>query len=296
MKKGFILNLLMLLFPLFVEGKNNVYDTPMADLHQFFGNANTTYVVRYKHVFRDTQVIPSNSVLKFDGGSLTGPIRFNSTMLKGSVNLKGSRISGNISNKEFDASWFCAMDGIEDDAQNINEMIAVCGNVYFPKGTYRLISRYDPSGVLKGGYRDAVNSHIGINRSNVVLRGDQGAEFLTNKVLGTITIFTTPKYIENSIHDIEIRNLGFRVANDGVNFHEFFHVIKVIGVRGLKIVNCTFDDYWGDAIYLAHYGDTPKTGERSRNQNVEILYNTITGEPTIITEMASPLLMGRMLL
>jgi hypothetical protein len=55
------------------------------------------------------------------------------------------------------------------------------------------------------------------------------------------------------------------------------HTIKLIGVNGITINNCTFNDFWGDAICLSHYGDTPETGERTRNQNIKILNNTIIG-------------------
>lgn len=264
-------------FSISTEAKRVIYDQPSSELHDILLNEKTTYIIRFPHSFTDTLIVPPKSVLQFEGGSLEGPIFFQETNLKGDVNIKGSHICGDIVNKSFNASWLCAMDGKTDDAQSINEIIDVCERVFFPKGKYRLISHYDPSKYLGGEYRARVKTHIGINKSNVILRGEEGAEFVTNELLGTIVIFSPPYQIDNSVHDIEISNLSFRVENDGKIFHEFFHVIKVIGVNGLVIKDCRFNDYWGDAIYLSHYLDTPQTGERSCNQNIKILNNQITG-------------------
>ena len=262
-------------FSVSAEAKRVIFDDPSSELKKLFRNDKTTYIIRYPHSFTDTLVVPPRSVLIFKGGSLEGPILFQKTTLKGDVNIKGSHICGTILNKEFNASWLCAMDGKRDDARNINEMIDVCRRVYFPKGKYRLISHYDPSKYLDGEYRARVKTHIGINKPNI--RGEDGAELVTKEPLGTIVIFSPPYQIEKSVHDIEIKNLCFRVENDGKNFHEYFHVIKVIGVNGLVIKNCCFNDYWGDAIYLSHYLDSPQTGERTCNQNIKILNNQITG-------------------
>ena len=100
---------------------------------------------------------------------------------------------------------------------------------------------------------------------------------VTEQPLGTICIFSQPKQIENSVSNIVIKKIDFEVHNDGTNFHEFLHTIKTIGVNGLLIEGCSFHDFWGDAICLSHYGDSPTTGERTRNQNVKILSNYIEG-------------------
>ena len=251
-----------------------VYDSSKEDIISLFQKSGVCYVISYPHVFNDTLTIPVNCELQFEGGSLSGPIVFNRTALSGKVNLKGSSLSGRVSNKQFDASWLCSMDGVTDDAKCINEMIEVCGHVFFPRGTYRLKSAYNQ---ISKKYKKAVKSHIGIRRSNVVLEGERGAQFLTTDSLGTICLFSKPNKIDKSIKNIEIRNINFTVKNDGKHFHEFLHTIKIIGVNGLTIENCTFNDFWGDAICLSHYGDNPKTGERTRNQNVKILNNTILG-------------------
>lgn len=270
-----ILVCLLLSLSSVVNGANVIYDTVESNIATVFKGGTATYVIRYSHQFTDTLLVSQNSVIRFEGGSLSGPIVFDNTELSGLVNLKGSSIKGTIRNETFDASWLCAMDGVTDDAKCINEMIEVCGHVYFPRGTYRLKSAYNQ---ISKKYQKAVKSHIGIRRSNVVLEGEKGTLFLTTDSLGTLCLFSKPNQIDKSIRNIEIRNINFTVKNDGKHFHEFLHTIKTIGVNGLTIENCTFNDFWGDAICLSHYGDNPKTGERTRNQNVKILNNTILGD------------------
>lgn len=255
-----------------------IYDALGVNVQELFHESGTKYVIRYQHVFSDSLRLPPDCELCFEGGSLTGQIIMNRTTLSGKVNLKGSSLSGSVSNKQFDASWLCAMDGVTDDAKRINEMIEVCGHVYFPRGTYRLKSAYDPMGKIGKRHHRSIKSHIGIRHSNVVLEGEKGTQLLTTDSLGTICLFSKPNQIDKSISNIEIRNITFTVRNDGKHFHEFLHTIKTIGVNGLTIENCIFNDFWGDAICLSHYGDNPKTGERTRNQNVKILGNIINGD------------------
>lgn len=253
------------------------HDAPNVDLQQLFKVAHANYIISNHHHFKDTLRLPEKCKLLFDGGSLSGPIIFNETELKGKVNLKGSSLMGHVRNKKFNASWLCNMDGETDDASNINDMIQVCGHVFFPSGDYRLISVYNPEGKVAKKLHRSVKTHIGICRDNVTLEGEDNARFVTKDSLGTICIFSKPYDLENSVCNIIIKGLTFKVENDGKHFYEFFHTIKTIGVNGLVIGNCTFDDFWGDAICLSHYGDNSKTGERTRNLNVRIENNTIAG-------------------
>lgn len=255
-----------------------IYDIKDGNINTLFKNEKTKYVINFHYVFEDTLRLPDGCELFFEGGSLSGPIVLNNTKLSGRVNLKGSSLCGSISNSQFDASWLCMMDGVKDDAKSINEMIEVCGKVFLPKGTYRLVSRYNPAGKVPRKLHKSIKSHIGIHKSNVELIGEEGTKFVTDDSLGTICLFSKPNQISKSIQNIKIKNITFNVHNDGVIFHEFLHTIKTIGVNGFEIENCTFNDFWGDAISLSHYGDNPKTGERTLNQNVKILGNTINGD------------------
>lgn len=254
-----------------------IIDYEAKSIHALLKNGMATYVIRNFHQFKDTLYIPQGCNMVFEGGGLSGPIVFDNTKLGGQVNLRGSSISGNIRNKTFNASWLCAMDGITDDAPRINEMIDVCGNVFFPKGSYRLISAFNPEGKLPKELHSSVNGHIAINKSNVTLEGETGTTFITDEPLITLSVFSQPNDIVHSISNVKIQNITFEVHNDGKNFHEFMHTIKMMGVNGITIRNCTFNDFWGDGICLSHYGDNPQTGERTRNQNVKILNNQIIG-------------------
>lgn len=276
MQNNLICLILFVALSLNVNSKT-IKDIDSGSLRSLFKQSSTTYVIRYKHVFQDTIIIPANCVIIFEGGHLSGPIIFNNTMLRGDVCLKGSSIRGSVKNNVFNASWICNIDGKTDDANIINEIIRVCGNIFFPKGRYCLISEYAPSGYVPDLVLPSIKTHIGINRSNVTLRGEDGTLFESVGPLGTLCVFSQPNQIHKSISNINIENIMFKVYNDGENFYEFMHTIKLIGVKGMIIRNCKFNDFWGDAICLSHYGDNPKTGERTRNQNVKILNNTIVG-------------------
>ena len=275
MKKHIIL--FISLFIVYHTDAKTIIDSEAKNIHALLKNSRAKYVIRNFHQFKDTLYIPQGCYMFFEGGSLSGPIVFDDTKLGGQVNLRGSSISGSIRNKTFDASWLCYMDGITDDAPRINEMIELCGNVFFPKGSYRLISAFNPEGKLPKELHSSVNGHIAINKSNVTLEGETGTTFITDEPLITLSVFSQPNDIVHSISNVKIQNITFEVHNDGKNFHEFMHTIKVIGINGLLIEGCTFKDFWGDAICLSHYGDTPGTGERTRNQNVKILNSTIVG-------------------
>lgn len=274
----FKLILFTFLLCIYMPLNGKVYQDGKDDILEYlFSKKDAKYILRYNHVFKDTLIIPHNSELFFSGGSLSGPIVFNNSKLSGDVNLKGSSITGTINNKTFDASWLCSMDGKTDDAPCINEIIHVCGNVYFPKGEYRLISTFDATGKVSDDLFPDVKAHIGIYKSNVTLTGERGAIFITDEPTGIICAFTQPYKIGHSIKNIVIDNITFNVNNDGQRFYDLTHTIKLIGANGVVIKNCIFNDFWGDAICLSHYGDNPKTGERTRNTNIKILNNTIIG-------------------
>lgn len=269
---------LLLTFVCFVPARASIiYDQSGGDLRSLMTTERCKYVIRHHHVFEDTLKIPNGSELRFEGGSLKGPIVFQDNKISGAAHFQGSSVSGTIRNKVVDASWFCEMDGKTDDAPIINQLIEACDNIFFPNGVYRLISSYNPTGKVDSKYHQSINCHLGISKSNIVLKGEDGTEFITDEPIGMICIFSKPNQIALSIGNIEINKIQFSVNNDGVHFNEFLHTIKVIGVNGLLIEYCYFNDFWGDAICLSHYGDNPQTGERTRNQNVKILNNTIVG-------------------
>ncbi len=267
MKKYKILTMLLgLMSAVSMGAVPTYYDSARGDLHQLFKKGCGKYVLRHEHQFQKPLYVPYGCELKFEGGRLAGPVVFNAARLSGNVNLKGSHISGTLKNSIFDASWLCAMDGKTDDASSINEMISVSRRVFFPKGVYRLVSPYRKE-----------NFHIGIRQDNVTLTGEEGTVFLTKEKLGIVCVFTRPNDIANSVRNVSIKGITFRTVNDGSVFLEWTHAVQVKGVNGFTMEGCRIEDFWGDGFCLNHYGDTPETGERSRNQNVRIVNNTIIG-------------------
>lgn len=246
------------------------------DLEQLLARSKRMVIIRKAYSSDKVIQVPEGRVLHFErGGSICADLVFNKTLLSGDVRLQGSHVSGSIRNTSMNAGWLCRMDGESDDAGPINEMISICDTVFFPKGTYLLKSIYSPPAAMEK--RSSIRCHVGVNRSNVSLIGEKGTVWSVPDVAGTICVFSAPGDIPNSIRNITIRNIEFKVANDGKTFHEWTHSLHCIGVNGLVIQGCRFNDFWGDAICLGHYGDTPETGELARNSNIKIVDNVITG-------------------
>ena len=258
--------------------KSTIYDKQNQAITALFNKKKCKYVIRYNHIFHDTITIPTGCELLFEGGTLNGPIVFDNTLLKGDVKLHGSSLCGKVKNTWFESSWLCYMDDKHDDAKNINQMIDVCGKIHFQKGTYLLLSKY-----VAPRFEDVlddwqVDTHIGIATSNVHLVGiSDSIVFHTYQKSGILCIYTPPLQIEKTIRNIKIENITFQTDNNGKDFFQLKHAIKVEGVNGLIIKNCRILDFWSDAICLHSFGDTQSTGERTRNMNVIIKDNYIKG-------------------
>lgn len=273
-----ILVLYLLLMPSSIYAKRIIYDEPNSKLISLFKTRGAKYVIRYNHKSSDKVIVPPESEIVFDGGSLNGNLFFDNTLLKGTVRLQGSQLSGTIKNKYFSSEWLCYADGIHDDANNINQMINVCGRIMFKKGTYLLSSIHHGPRVENVLDEWQAVAHIGIAKSNVELIGvDDGVIFYTPKRYMTICIYSPPYQFFKTVRNVKIQNITFRAENNGENFNQLLHTIRVMGVDGLTIKNCYFDDFYGDAICLHSYGDMPSTGERTRNSNVVIKDNHIKG-------------------
>ena len=271
----------ILIFSLFewnsFAAKNRIiYDRPNSEMESFFVEAGAKYIIRYNHTFDSRISVPEGCEIYFEGGSLRGPIFFYNTLLTGNVNLKGSYLEGAILNSVFYADWMCSKDGSTDDAAVINNLISICNHICFPAGIYELKSTV-PSEGQNENLRQYFNFHIGINRSNICLEGEPGCVFETKLPYGIVGIYSAPYSIEERIGNIFIRGIEFRTINDGASFYEVSHSIKTMGVNGLEISNCFFNDFWGDAICLSHMGDNIQSGEIVRNSNIRIVGNTIIG-------------------
>lgn len=225
----------------------------------------------------DSLILPPKVELHFCGGSIKGNIVFNDTYLSGTIRLQESNISGTLKNDVFQTGWICHGNGENDDAQLINQILTMCNTVLFNKGTYLLSSYHNPRNDLEACYYNSVKSHIGIYKDNVTLIGEEGASLLVKDPSVAICVYSKPNDIEHSVKNIRIEGLTFRSENDRKDFYEFFHTIKMLGATDVLVSNCKFFDFWGDAISLSHYGDTPDTGERTRNSHVGIKDNYIDG-------------------
>lgn len=275
----FLLLSLLLIFPHEeLLAKQVIYDYANQPFKTLFLYENTKYIIKHNHQFSQTLKIPKNCELHFEGGSLTGGLEFENTLLTGNIKLQGSKLSGHVKNDYMRSEWLCYRDGIHDDANNINQMIAVCGKVCFQKGNYLLKSVHRGPKVENVLDEWQAEAHIGIPISNVELIGEEkDVIFTTYNPCGIICIYSPPYMFDKMVQNIKIENITFRSVNNGKDFWQLKHTIKVIGVNGLIIKKCNFDDFWGDAICLHSYGDTPSTGERTRNSNVLIYNNHIKG-------------------
>lgn len=253
-----------------------VVEDTQNELPKFRKNRRTIYKIRYPHNV-DSVSFPTGSEVHFAGGSIKGMINFNDNYLSGEVNVRGAILKGSIRNKQFEAGWACYGDSLHDDAFGVNQILNVCNTIHFQSGTYLMKDCHNIPESFPRKYKKKVISHIGINRSNIVFIGDPGACIYTKDSLKTICIYSTPKDLDHSIRGIKIEGMTFRNINDGLNFYEFEHTIKVAGVDGLEISNCQFHDFRGDAICLSHLGNSVKSGELSRNSNVKIVGNYIEG-------------------
>ncbi len=247
------------------------------DLRIIMKKSDCTYIIEKDYAFDDTLVIPSKCELLFEGGSLRGPIRFNDTYLSGNINLKGSNLSGHISNYKFSTIWICYRDGMHDDAKNINNALQVCDSLYINSGKYLLIQPHEVNHKIPIDLSKSVDSYIGIFRSGISISAENDAVLIADNPRTVVCIYSEPGNISEQIKSISIDGVRIKCNNTGKDFNEFCHSIKLVGVTGCMISGCNFDDFWGDAICLSHYGDSPSTGERTRNIDISIKDNTIKG-------------------
>lgn len=274
----FLFILLMLIVSQEVQAKRVIYDRLNQDVIALFTKRNTKYVIRYNHNFKGKVVIPHGCEIYFDGGSLIGSIEFRNTLLTGDVKLQGSKLTGRVKNEYLKSEWLCYRDGVHDDADNINQMIVVCGKIHFQKGNYLLKTIHRGPRQKKVLDEWQADAHIGIYTSNVELIGDEkDVVFIAPKPCGIICIYSPPYQFDRTVRNVKISKISFRSLNNGKVLLQLNHVIRCMGVNGLTIRNCYFDDFWGDAICLHSYGDMPSTGERTRNSNVLIVNNHIKG-------------------
>lgn len=259
------------------QGKHIRCNNKSDDLRTIMKKSDCTYIIEKDYAFDDTLVIPSKCELLFEGGSLKGPIKLDDTYLSGNINLIGAYLYGQISNNVFCTNWICYRDGMHDDAQNINSALRVCDSLYLNSGDYLLTQPHLIKSSIPQDLVKSVDSYIGIFRPGVSITADNDAVLIADMPRTIICIYSEPGNIPEQIKKISVNGVRIKCNNNSKEFKEFCHSVKLVGVTDCMISNCTFDDFWGDAICLSHYEDSPSTGERTRNINIRISNNIIKG-------------------
>lgn len=103
--------------------RKNVIDGKNVLSQDVINDENTIYEIRYDFDLQTATInIPNNSILKFNGGSLSnGVINGNNTSLKGEVScLYNISLIGTYINNELYANWYkLYIDGINDDTEQL---------------------------------------------------------------------------------------------------------------------------------------------------------------------------------
>lgn len=102
-----------------------------------FPKTNTVYVIQHDFVLASDITIPDNSVLLFDGGSISGSnkIRLNRVMLLGLPKLLCG-FTGEVGNNSVDVTWFGETS--DDCINRLNDICKIASVIVVPKGEYRV--------------------------------------------------------------------------------------------------------------------------------------------------------------
>ena len=92
-----------------------------------FNQKNTIYEIQDKiDLEKGTLTLPSNAVLRFNGGSITnGTVTFDNTYVEGLVKFTGVTFKGTLINKEVVLSWFGATTSNTDNSAIINQVLDI---------------------------------------------------------------------------------------------------------------------------------------------------------------------------
>lgn len=102
-----------------------------------FPKPNTIYVIRHDFVLTSNITIPENSVLLFDGGSISGAfeICLNGVMLMGLPKILCC-FSGEVSNNNVDVTWFG--ETYDEGLKKLNDICKIASVIIVPKGEYKV--------------------------------------------------------------------------------------------------------------------------------------------------------------
>jgi hypothetical protein len=150
--------------------------------------------------------------------------------------------------------------GVADSTAAIQAALDAANSVYFPEGTYSVVS-------------------VNLN-ANQTIYGDGASSIILQAASATPTVLTNGLLYADSgalgtyIENITIKNIQVKGRVDTLGFNEFLHLISLNGVSNAIIENCSVTGFRGDGIYIGTSAD----GTQARaNKNVKINGCTIDG-------------------
>lgn len=103
---------------------------------KMISQTNTVYIIQHDCLLTDDLVMPANSTLRFEGGSLTGSfsrkLKLNGCYIDGDAKFRDVSFSGSIKNGEFNVLWI----DNGDLGERINKANENFQNLYVPAGDY----------------------------------------------------------------------------------------------------------------------------------------------------------------
>ena len=167
-----------------------------------------------------------------------------------------ARLQDHVSVKDFGAVG----DGTTDDTAAIQAALNAASNVYFPSGTYSVVS-------------------VNLN-ANQTVHGDGASSIILQAASATPTSLTNGVLYADSgslstyLEGITIKNIQVKGRVDTLGFSQFLHLISLNGVLNATVENCLITGFRGDGIYI---GTSANGGQSRKNKNVKISSCTIDG-------------------
>lgn len=275
-----------------------------------FSKANTIYVISGDVKLSGTVSIGANSILQFDGGTLSGATLVgNNTEIVAPHYpiLRGCRLDGTFTNAEMSAHWFGAKgDGTSDDAPAINNALANAGTATVTLDNRRYLVK-QPININRKGQRlrcagtiatksgctalqiMAHSAKIDINRmENLSNKGKKPQEFT-----GTAILFTGNTYhVDLDVGTIEFFERGLSFVPEGIDGYGYagsqyckinFQIINskyCIYIDVFKHGTDTFNTWFNENQFfggrlIGYYGIYSTKPSRSNTGKVDVLNGNV---------------------
>lgn len=197
--------------------------------------SNTIYVIQYDFTLGENLTVPSNCVLEFDGGSLSGDgtgkdtITFNNTLIKANaVKIFDISLSfnGRLADERGHIRWFGAS---PDKADNTNEVQKVidCFNIVF-------IDRYTYK--IRGVNLTKAHTIAGLEEQFV---NSCGFTFIDN-ITGNPTLIT-PIFNDSNPY-LLFKNIGFWGNITNNSYQPNTIAIDTSNAMSIRVYNCVFQN------------------------------------------------------